>query len=116
MEQFYLSDFQGISDAGSLNVAADVTVRLPNQPCKLVMLSNWTVADEPTFSPKGTAAFSLPDDADDASEMYYGFNGRIIAQLFAGQSTQLIPVANLNQICVRSTPGSSGVIWYAWFS
>lgn len=115
MERFYLSNYEGNSDASDIKIAADKTVRLPDRPCKFVMLSNWTVSDVPTFPPKGAAAFSLPHDADTATEVYYGFNGRITAQLFAGQSTVLLPVSNLSQICVRSTPGMSGVVWYAWF-
>ena len=114
-EKFYLTNYEGLANASSINLAADTTVRLPDQLCKFAILSNWTVDDLSTFALKAGATSSMASGAATGSEVYYGFNGRIIAQLFAGASTILLPVRNLNEICARAQPGKTGVIWYAWF-
>src|SRR5690349_21168758 len=93
----YLEDFKGKAFGSSTIIPADVLVRLPSQPCKFAMLSNFNVADVPAFTAKGdVGGNALPED--DLSEIYWGFNGRIVAQLFAGRSTEIFPVSNLNQI------------------
>jgi hypothetical protein len=110
----YLSDFQGRTGASSIAIPADKLVRLPDQPCKFALLSNWSTEDTPLLPEKSDAG--VPEsDLDNLQELYYGFNGRLVAQLLDGRSTELLPVANLSQICVRTRPGQSGTLYFAWF-
>lgn len=113
----YLEDFRGESGAGTLAVSDGETKRLPNQPCRFAILFNWTVQDTSALtSPVAGAASSLPAAAANSTEIYYGFGGVICAQLFAGYSTELLPVNNLNQISVRQPSGKDAIVRYAWFS
>jgi hypothetical protein len=114
----YLEGFQGLSNSGSVSLPVDKTIRLPDQPCKFVMLSNFTVLDDMDNTAKPDAGDPLTV-IDNQQEIYYGFTsgagGRLVAQLFVGQSTELLPVNDCNQIIVRSRHGNAGVIYYAWF-
>ena len=110
----YLENFEGNANASSVTIPADKTVRLPDQPCKFAMLSNFNVLDDTNFTAKPTAG-SASVVEDDLQEIYFGFRGRLIAQLFAGRNTELLPVSNLNQISVRCRPAQSGVIYFSWF-
>jgi hypothetical protein len=110
----YLDGFKGETGASSIVIPADKTIRLPHQPCKFVMLSNWNVGDDTAFTAKAVAgSASLVED--DLQEFYYGFRGRLIAQLFSSRSTELLPVSNCNEICVRARPAASATVYYAWF-
>lgn len=108
----YLEDFQGLAQAGSIEVPADKVIPLPYQPCKLAMLFNWNVGNDTSFTSKGGGGNLIEDDQ---LEYYYGFGRQIIGQLFQSRSTELFPVSNLNQIVVRTRPGSAGRVYYAWF-
>lgn len=87
--------------------------RLPNQPCKFAMLSNWNVDDDPSMAFKPVSSDNLVANA--GFEVYYGFNGIYVAQLLMGHVTDLLPISNLDQICVRSRPSSTARVWFAWF-
>jgi len=113
-ESSYLAGFQGRGFGSSMIVEPDVTMRLPKQPCRFAMLSNFSVLDVPVFSPKADAG-SVESDLDDETEVYWGFNGRIIGQLFAGKSTEIFPISDLGQISVRTRPGETTTIWFAWW-
>lgn len=113
IKKFYLSDYEGRSGASSIKVGDGELKRLPDQPCKFAVISNWNVQDVPSFTIKATGASGFYDDS--ADEVYYGFNGIIMGQIMPARSTELLPVNNLNQICVRTRPGDSITIWYAWF-
>ena len=110
----YGTGFQGKAFASSTKIPADVTMRLPTVPCKFAMLSNFNVQDVPAFTEKSDlGADALPED--DLDELYWGFNGIICAQLFAGRSTEIFPISNLNQISVRCRPSNSSTLWFAWW-
>ena len=111
--RLYLSNFEGRSGASSILVPADKLVRLPDQPCKFAMLSNFNIQNDSAFTLKASGTGGLYQDIGE--EVYYGFNGIVIAQLFPAESTQLLPVNNLDQVCLRTRPGDSITIWYAWF-
>jgi hypothetical protein len=112
----YLNDYKGDADAGSLDIPADKTVRLPDNPCRFVMLSNLTVTDAAALTtPKNAALSSQPKDAADNTELYWGIDGRISGQLFAGESTVLLPVKNTNKISIRAAAGATGRVHYTWF-
>lgn len=112
----YLDDFRGHGEGGSKAVPADTTVRLPDEPCKFVQLHNWTVTEVADLdAPKAAAATSHPKDAEDGTEIYYGLNGKLSGQLFAGDSTVLLPIDNANQISVRAVAGASATIHYTIF-
>lgn len=108
--KFYLSDFLGLADSSAIKLASGETKRLENQPCKFVKLSRWNVTDDNQFTSFGASFLNTND------EIYYGFNGKLFGQLFVSQSTELLPVSNLNMVTV-SVPakGSAATIQYAWF-
>ena len=108
MDNFYLSDYRGIADSGAIKLAAGESKRLENIPCKFVKLARWNVPNDESF----TESVSRYDDNNET--IYYGFSGKIFGQLFAGDSTELIPVSNCDQIIVRS-PIVDAVVFYAWF-
>jgi hypothetical protein len=111
----YFEGFEGKAAGGSKNIPADKIIRLPDQPCRFAVLSNWSTDDTPIMAEKSDAG--VPEsDLDNMQEIYYGFGGQLIAQLFVGQSSEMFPVSNLNQICIRARPGQSARVYFAWFS
>lgn len=93
----------------------DVIERLPDIPCRFAKLFCSTVdIDTGLTSPVGGAASSLPSDAADAQELFWGFGGDMFAQLFAGEQTEWFPLDNMNQIFARSASGKTRRIFYAW--
>lgn len=112
----YYDDLNGTGGSGAAAIAADKETRLPDVPCRFVQLHNWTVTDATGLATvRESALSSQPKDAADGTELYYGFNGVMSAQLFAGESTPLLPVNNLNQIYARATTGNTGTIRYTYF-
>lgn len=112
-QKFYIDGFEGRADAGDLILPADTIVRLPDQPCRFVQLHNWNVGDDTSLTAKGGAGAAGVED--DLQEIYYGFNGKLIGQIFQGRSSDILPVSNLNQIIVRARPLLSGHVYFAWF-
>jgi len=110
--EFYLNGYEGKA-AGSSVLVNENGIRLPYQPCKYALLANWNTLNEPTLGYRNLSGNGLYEDA--GLELYYGFNGVYVAQLFPSQNSGLLPVANLDMICVRTRPGSSVPLWYAWF-
>ena len=109
----FLDDFQGKAAASSIFVP-ESGVRLPDIPCKFVKLSNWNTANDSVQTVD--AASASGSYLDVSKEVYYGFNGIIIAQLFPAQSTEMLPISNLNQVCLQARVGSGGrELWYAWW-
>lgn len=109
----YLADYEGKTGGSSIDVG-EGGVRLPDQPCKYAMISNWNVLnDAAAFSFHAPSADNLYENS--GFEMYYGFNGIYVAQIFPGSNTGLLPVNNLKQICLRTRPGSVLTAWFAWF-
>ena len=115
----YLKDFKGFVDGGSVILPAlagddpTAVVRLPDQPCKFVQLHNWNTLDDISFTAKGGAGAAGVED--DLQEIFWGVNGKFVGQLFQGRSTEIMPIANLNQIIVRTRPLLAGKVYYTWF-
>jgi len=103
------SQAEGVGQSSSI-VATPAGVRLPKQPAKYVILSNWNVANDAAFTRK--AATDIMEALEE--EVYWGFNGVYAHQLFPGRSTELIPVNDLSQICIRSRPSENIVVWFSW--
>jgi len=43
------------------------------------------------------------------------FGGVYVHQLFPSQSTEIIPVTNLKDVCLRSRPSQTVTIWYSYW-
>lgn len=110
----YFDDFEGKAGGSSLFVPLGRMVRLPDQPCRFVMLSHFNVLNNAAYSFRTVSGDSLYENAGE--EIYYGFHGILTGQLFPSQNTGLLPVSNLNQICLQGRPGVEATIWYSWFS
>lgn len=96
-------------------------VSLPNRPARFVMMSNWNVENNSNFTYKsgtesaGSRAVTEAAYGGAGAEVLWGFRGTYAHQLFAGQTTILIPITNLEDICLRTRPGQSVTIWYSFF-
>src|SRR5437588_12458109 len=89
-------------------------VRLPYTPAVAVMLSNWNVNNDPALGLKsGSGSASLVQD--DLDEVYWGFGGVYAHQLFASDCSVIIPVTNLQDICLRARAGQRVTIWYSYW-
>lgn len=107
-----IEQFKGNARSSSIKFEAGAgrTVRLPDQPCRAVMLSRWNASDDENFTVIGA------DFLDTDNEVYYGFGGVIAHQLFISQTTPLLPINNLNQVTIR-VPAKVGActVHYTWF-
>ena len=89
-------------------------IRLPFTPAVAVMLSNWNVDNDPALGLKaGSGSANLVQD--DLNEVYWGFGGVYAHQLFASGCSEIIPVTNLQDICLRSRAGQTVTIWYSYW-
>lgn len=85
-------------------------IQLPDRACKWAMLANWTVVGDDARTAKPGANAATPNSGNPDVEMYWGFNGKLFAQLFTGNTTDFLPVNNLNQICIKG----NGTVYVAW--
>lgn len=106
----------------SVTIAPATTVRLIDAPCVAIQIHNWTTNDGTVTAAgavattgvagatQGTAAMGAattnPSSSPTGTEIYYGFNGKLANQVFAGYSSEILPVDNLNRITLR--PGLAG--------
>lgn len=111
----YLDGYKGNAVAGDKAIASGETVRLPDEPCRFVILWNWTTTAATALPEKSGAAGPQPEDAADDSQLHYGFNGIMCGQLFVGEHTPLLPVNNASQITARLPSGVAGRVHYAIF-
>lgn len=92
-------------------------VRLPDIPAIAAMLSNWNVENNPALPLKagsaGTGLYS--PDREAQLEVYWGFGGVYAHQLFPGDTTAIIPLTNLKDVCLRSRPGQTVTIWFSYW-
>lgn len=90
--------------------------RLPSNPCRLVLLSNWNSTVDSTAP--AYDALSADDLYENAGlEIYYGFNGIAAHQLFASQMSPFLPISNTDQISVKVRTGTPDrYVWFSWFS
>ena len=109
---YWLDNFYGNVEGGVFDVTEDLK-RLPENKCKFVMLCNWNAADDTALTYTALSGDSLYENNGD--EIYYGFAGVLVAQLFPSQNSGLLPLNNTNQICVRTRPGNTLKLWYACF-
>lgn len=105
-------NYLGEARSSSFDVS-ETLKRLPDNPCRFVMLSNWNAADDTALSYSGLSGDSLYENAGD--EIYYGFFGVIAHQLYPTQTTGLLPVKNTNMISVRTRPGETRKLFFTWF-
>lgn len=109
----YLANYEGVSGGSAIEVT-EGGVTLPPQPCKYVLISNWNVSnDAEGFTYRAPSGDNLYENA--GFELYYGFKGVYVCQLFPGSNSFLIPVNNTKQICLRTRPGVTLTAWFAWF-
>jgi hypothetical protein len=112
LSDFLTDGYLGEARSSSFEVTQDLK-RLPDNPCRFVMLSNWNAGDDVALSYSTLSGDNLYENAGD--EIYYGFAGTLAAQLFPSQSTGLLPVKNTNLISVRTRNGEVRKLFYTWF-
>jgi hypothetical protein len=110
MDKFYLTDYQGKADTRSFPIN-ESGFRLPDVSCKFVRISNFNVENLATMP----VEFPRESSAKQGGEILYGFGGSPAFQIFPGAATDLIPVANLNQITLQSRPGETRQAWVTYF-
>lgn len=102
-----------LGEARSSSVIATAELqRLPDNPCRFVMLCNWNTDDSTALNYSALSGDNLYENA--GFEILYGFNGIVAHQLFASQSTGLLPVKNTNLISFRSRTADRA-LFYTWF-
>lgn len=105
-------DLTGEVICGSETLPGIGTVRnLPDVPCRYAMIASWTVGTDTARTAKTGASAATQGSGSAGVEMYFGFEGKLFAQLFTGERTELFRVNNLNQLCVSG----SGTVYYACF-
>jgi len=113
-----------IANVGEVRLTHARLRRLGDAKCEFVQLALWTASDAPDTGTQdltdsfmadgGTASLDPAKQAE--HPIYYGFNGRLFAQLFPGQTTGLIPVSNLNQICAKTGNGETLILRYVYYT
>lgn len=108
----YLKNYNGKAD--TIAVTANEQGCVPKYTeCRFVQISNFNVENE-TARP-----YSIPPPGETENtsgfEIYFGFNGTITRQLFIGQTSEIIPIANLNQLIIQSRPGTTRTVWLTYF-
>lgn len=109
---FLNGDLSGEVFAGSIDVT-EAGIVLPNNPCRYAMLCNWNTNTAPALEYAALSTEGLYENS--GFEFLYGFNGVYVAQLFPSQTSGLLPVKNTNLICVRTRPGKTRTLFFAWF-
>lgn len=105
----YLKDFKGLADTHIVQITDEGT-RLDAKPCKFVKISNFNVENIPTLPTEFTR-----EAATEGGEIYFGFGGTPTMQIFAGESSELLPISNLDQITLQARPGATKTIWVTYF-
>ncbi len=106
-------DLVGEANCGVFVLSGIDTIdTLPDIPCKYAMIASWTVGVTAARTVKTGAAAATEGSGTAGVEMYWGFKNKLFAQLFTGQRTEMLPVRNVNQICVKG----AGTVFYAWFN
>ena len=92
-------------------------VRLPDIPAIAAMLSNWNVDNAPALGIRtGSVGSGLYSPEKEIQlEIYWGFGGVYAHQLFPGESTGIVPLTNLKDVCLRSRPGQTVTIWFSYW-
>jgi hypothetical protein len=112
-------DYQGRGASGSILVT-NIGVKLPDVACAFVILHNLTIedtldSDTGEFEPKAEIADAATPIEATSSEIVWGFNNSYTNQLFAGQSSYMIPINNLKQISLRTQGNDKTVISYDYY-
>lgn len=90
-------------------------VRLPDQPAKLLLISNLNVANNFASFSYDVGPVNNAPTQQAGGEVYWGIDGVFAHQIFPGEQTPILPVHNLKLITLRARPGSLRDIWYTWF-
>lgn len=107
----YLKDYQGKADTKTITATPSGVV--PEfTACRFVQIFNFNVdndANRPYSAPPASVVTTS------GLEIYFGFNGTEIGQIFAGDKSDLYPINNLNQLILRSRPGTTRTVWIVYF-
>lgn len=112
LKKFYLDGYEGTGQADSILVESNTTVRLPYRPCRFVQIFLWNTTNDESFALKSAPAAIASENSE---ELYWGFGGVLVGQLFTGDKTDLIPVSNTNQITIRKPKGTDTQVYFAWY-
>ena len=108
--QKFFENLEGGAGSASELVTPEGIV-LPDQDCKLVILSNFNIPDLNSFN----YDVAPGDIFDSKKEIFWGFNGTFTFQLFPASQTDYIPVKNLKNISLRTHPAVSRKVYYTYF-
>lgn len=119
-------EFQGIAESIPVKVTDEIK-QLPRLDKKIagVILHNLTVTDNPIPTNKPQVEEAMQTSALQyggsgssgtvaGTEIFYGF-GALSRQLFAGQSSEFIPINDVSQIVVKCRENIEITIWYDIF-
>ena len=106
------ADLKGEVYGGSVDVDEN-GVMLPSNECRYVILFNWNADESSSLEYTPVSPEGLYENTE--GEFYYGFRGLYVAQLYPSQNTGLLPIRNTNLLCVRTRPGQTRKLFFAWF-
>lgn len=109
----YYDDFKGVAGASTILIPAAGVKRLPPNACKFAFLARWSVTNNEAF----TTVLAPGEMVEESNlQVFYGFDGVIVDELFPGRRTELLPISNTNQVVVRNPlAGVEVAIYFAWF-
>lgn len=111
-DDYSLTEVKGLAQSQGFAMSGLGTIdTLPDIDCKFAVIGQWTVGSDPARTVKTGASAATEGSGSAGVEVYWGFNGVLAFQLFTGQRTELLPINNLQQLCVSG----NGVLYYAWF-
>ena len=93
---------EGVALADSIEVT-EKGITLPKEAARLVKLENWDVLPDTTLT------------AGNNVDVLWGYKGIYSHWLRAGGNTELLPISNLSDICLRTRPGQSVTIFYSFY-
>jgi hypothetical protein len=107
----YLKDYQGKADTKTIT-ATETGVVPEFTDCRFVQIFNFNVEND-SNRPYSVPPASLTETS--GLEIYFGFNGTEIGQIFPGEKSDIYPISNLNQLVLRSRPGTTRTVWLTYF-
>ena len=93
-------ELRGEARTGHLDVT-EKGVTLPDEVARFVKLENWNLQPD-----------LITDNNVDA---LWGYNGDFVHWLRSGGNTELLPIRNLQTICLRTKPGQTVTIFYSYY-
>jgi hypothetical protein len=107
----YLKNYQGKA-GNTIVLVTDVGIVPEYTECKFAQIANFNIENDAAMPYESVA----PDlNFTNETEVYFGFNGAVTRQIFGGQTSEIFPISNLNQLVLQTRPGKTRTVWVTYF-